>query len=198
MLVVGLTGGIASGKSTVSNKLRDLGAYVIDADLLAREIVRKGQPAWHKIVDYFGVEVLLPSGEINRKLLGNIVFHNSQARHYLNQVTHPAILAKAAEEIHRVKEAGKAPLIVLDAALLIEAKADKLVDQIWLVYCRLATQLERLMARDNLTYEQAMARISSQMPLEEKLRYAHEVINTEGSLRETMEQVEKLWEKYVQ
>lgn len=197
MLVVGLTGGIASGKSTVSHKLRSLGAYVIDADLLAREVVKKGQPAWQKLVDYFGKEILLSSGEINRKLLGDIIFHDSQARQYLNQVTHPAILSKAAEEIRKGKEEGKAPLIVFDAALLIESKAYKLVDKIWLVYCRRETQLKRLMARDKLTYEQALARISAQMPMEEKLRFAHEVINTEESLQKTMEQVEKLWEKYV-
>lgn len=196
MLVVGLTGGIASGKSTVSKKLESLGALIIDADLLAREVTKKGEPAWRKIVDYFGLEVLLPSGEINRKLLGSIVFKDSQARQYLNQVTHPIILERAAEAIKEGKR-GKAPLIVLDAALLIESGAYRLVDKVWLVYCSLTTQLERLMTRDNLTYEEALARVNSQMPLEKKLPYAHEVINTEGDLDSTMEQVEQLWKKYV-
>jgi dephospho-CoA kinase len=196
MLVVGLTGGIASGKSTVSKKLVSLGAKLVDADQIAREVVRQGQPAWQEITTYFGRSILLESGEINRKTLAEIVFNNTEARAFLMHVTHPRILTRSAELIEEYRQDRGTKLIVLDAPLLIESGAHRLVDQIWVVFCSLETQITRLMARDNLSRGQALARIKAQMPLEEKLRYADEVINTEGTKAQTLEQVEKLWLKY--
>ncbi|WP_227765343.1 dephospho-CoA kinase [Zhaonella formicivorans] len=196
MLVVGLTGGIASGKSTVSKKLVSLGAKLVDADQIAREVVRQGQPAWQEITSHFGQNILLESGEINRKTLAEIVFNNSEARAFLMHVTHPRILNRSAELIEEYRQDRGTKLIVLDAPLLIESGAHRLVEQIWVVFCSLETQVRRLMARDNLSRGQALARIKAQMPLEEKLRYADEVINTEGTKAQTLEQVEKLWLKY--
>ncbi|HHU32097.1 MAG: dephospho-CoA kinase [Zhaonellaceae bacterium] len=195
MKVIGLTGGIASGKSTVSNKLRELGAVIVDADAISREVVKKDGPVWHKIKEHFGSSVLLPSGEINRKALGNIIFNNSEARNVLNSITHPEIFKRAKEKIKALQKSGS-KVIVFDVPLLIESGYHTMVDKIWLVYCSKETQIKRLMTRNGLSREEAISRIESQLPLEEKLRYADEIINTEGSLSETEHQVQKLWFRY--
>ncbi|MDS1030752.1 dephospho-CoA kinase [Bacillota bacterium LX-D] len=197
MLVIGLTGGIASGKSTVAKKLESLGAKLTDADQISREIVRKGQPAWQEIIRYFGENILLDSGEINRKALANIIFSDLEARAFLNSITHYRIKQIAREQIDTYRREKKVKLIVLDAALLIETGLNQEVEQIWLAACSQETQIKRLMARDNLNYGQAIARIKSQMPLKEKLDYADIIINTEGTIEYTLEQVENLWAKYV-
>lgn len=195
MSVIGLTGGIASGKSTVSKKLIELGAVIVDADLISREVVNKGEHVWHKIIEYFGQSILLPSGQINRKALANIIFNNEEARLNLNRLTHPEILKRSKERIKYFQEKGKEP-IIFDVPLLIESGAYNMVDKIWVVYCTKATQIQRLMARNGLSQAEAIKRVESQMPLEEKLRFADEIINTEGSLSETEARVEELWLKY--
>ena len=196
MLTVGLTGGIASGKSTVSSKLKDYGALIIDADQIAREVVKKNGSAWREIRDYFGVEVLLPSGEINRKVLGRIVFNNEEARQFLNEVTHPEILRRSENLIELYKKQDK-DLVILDAPLLIESGAYTMVEKVWVVYCSKPIQIKRLMTRDGISWGDAVKRIETQMPLDEKLHYADEVINSEGDLEETEAQIKELWRRYL-
>jgi len=194
MYVIGLTGGIASGKSAVSCILRKLGACIIDADQLARQIVEPNQPAWQEIVAHFGKAVLLPDGHLNRKLLGNIVFNSPADRDVLNKITHKRIFRKMEEAIRDMDKKGN-QIVVLDVPLLIEAGFAALVDEVWVVYVSEALEMERLQKRDHLTADEAKARIQSQMPLCEKLRYATIVINNEGDLAATACQVEKAWDR---
>ncbi|MBP2640222.1 MAG: Dephospho-CoA kinase [Firmicutes bacterium] len=192
MYVIGLTGGIASGKSSVSDILRKLGACVVDADQLARQIVEPDQPAWQEIVAHFGKAVLLPDGHLNRKLLGNIVFNSPSDREVLNKITHSRIFHEMEETIFDMEKRGH-KIIVLDVPLLLEANFADLVDEVWVVYVNEEVEMERLQKRDHLTADEAKARIRSQMPLREKLRYATIVIDNEGDLAATARQVEKAW-----
>ncbi|MBP1763348.1 MAG: dephospho-CoA kinase [Firmicutes bacterium] len=194
MYVVGLTGGIASGKSAVSNILRKLGACIIDADQLAREIVEPGQPAWQEIVDYFGKDIVLANGHLNRKRLGTIVFNSPSDRDVLNRITHDKILSKMREAIRDIGKTGR-KIVVLDVPLLIEAGFSDLVNEVWVVYVNEPLQLKRLQKRDQLTVEEAKARIQSQMPLRDKLRYTTIIINNEGDLTATACQVETEWKR---
>ncbi len=195
MKVIGLTGGIASGKSTVSNILRQLGAYIIDADLISREVILKGSDGWNEIVDYFGKGVLLPSGEVCRKKLGNIVFADKEKLQKLNSITHPRIIKRINEIIEKEKVKGKQKVIVLDAAILIEMGMQGMVDEIWLVAVDEKTQIERLMDRDKLSYQNAINRIKVQMPLSKKIKYANCVIDNSKDMGYIRNQVCKLWER---
>jgi len=183
MKVIGLTGGIASGKSTVSNIIKKLGGLVIDADIIAREIVESGKPVLQKIVDSFGQSVLKEDGTLNRKYLGSIVFNNKEKLKKLNNITHPAIKEKINDTIKYFECIGK-NLVFLDAALLIEMEMYKKVDEVWLIVVDRETQVKRLMNRDNISYQDAIKRIESQMPLEEKTKYADVIINNQGSIEE--------------
>ncbi|MED2983322.1 dephospho-CoA kinase [Bacillus thuringiensis] len=188
-VVIGLTGGIASGKSTVSEMFRELSIPVIDADVIAREVVEQGKPAYNKIVEVFGAEVLQQDGELDRPRLGSIVFYNEEKRLQLNKIVHPAVR----EEMNRkkemyIKEGMQA--VVLDIPLLFESKLTSLVDRILVVAVKPHTQLERLMKRNNFSEEEATARIQSQMPLEEKVKNADEVINNDGTIMGTKTQLQ--------
>lgn len=192
--VIGLTGGIATGKSTVSNMLRELGAVIIDADLVARQIVEPGQTAWQEILTVFGLDFFNPDQTINRQKLGELVFNNSQTLEKLNQITHPKIVEEIQQQIKKYKSGEARPtLLVIDAALLIEVKLHLLVDEVWLVSCDFNEKIARLMARNQLSYEEALARINSQMSMEEKKSYAQRIIDNSGSREETKKQVEELW-----
>lgn len=192
---IGLTGGIATGKSTVANMLTELGAFVIDADLVAREIVRHGCPAWHDIVFWFGRDVLRPDGEIDRARLGQIVFRDEQARLKLNQFTHPRVIARIDSILAELAERGHAEPVVLDVPLLIESGMTGSVDEVWLVVAHPDVQLERLMSRNQLDRDDALSRIAAQMPLEQKRKFADHVIDNSGSTQETRQQVIALWER---
>ncbi len=194
MYIIGLTGGIASGKSTVSTMLAELGAYVIDVDDIAKDVVRPNQPAWHGIVAHFGKGVLLADGTINRVLLGEKIFADKGQRQWLESITHPFIAAKVQETISQAKEIG-VNLVVLDVPLLFEAEWQGKVNEIWVVYVRTEIQVARLIARNHLTSEQAKARIASQMNLEEKASRADVLIDNNSALGETREQVEMAWAK---
>ena len=194
MYLIGLTGGIASGKSTVSKMLSELGAYIVDADKLAREVARPGTPAWKDIVARFGRGIINENGEIDRKLLGKIVFDDSLARADLEQITHPWIKAEVEAAIKRAEEADYAAA-VLDVPLLIETGWHKLVQSVWVVFVDEKTQVERLMARDNLNYDSAMARINAQLSLKEKVKYADVVINNSTSIESTQNQVREAWKE---
>lgn len=178
MLFVGLTGGIASGKSMVSGILKSLGAYIIDADVIARELVKPGMPAWNDVVERLGRGILLENGSIDRKLLGGIVFRDPSKREILNSILHPRIFEEAMRQREEIEKADPEAVIVFDAALLIEAKAHKLVDVVILVYADEDLQIKRLMERDGLTREEALERIRAQMPAERKKRYARYIIDT--------------------
>jgi dephospho-CoA kinase len=187
--LAGLTGGIASGKSTVSRQLAELGCRVIDADVLAREVVAPGEPAWRAVVEEFGREVLAADGQLDRKRLGALVFAAPARRKVLEAITHPAIMARRQAALDAWTTEGFDGLVVLDIPLLIEIGAAAHVDRVVLVYAERAAQLERLMARDGFDRTEAERRLASQMPLVEKVRHAHYVIDSSGTREETAAQV---------
>ncbi|PRP56561.1 dephospho-CoA kinase [Bacillus halotolerans] len=190
-LVIGLTGGIASGKSTVANMLIDKGITVIDADIIAKQAVEKGMPAYRQIIDEFGEDILLENGDIDRRKLGALVFTNEQKRLALNSIVHPAVRE---EMLKRRDEsvANQETFVVLDIPLLFESKLESLVDKIIVVSVTKELQLERLTKRNQLTEEEALSRIRSQIPLEEKVSRADNVIDNSGTLEETKQQLEEI------
>lgn len=197
-LVIGLTGGIASGKSSVAKILEDLGAVIIDADVEAKKAMQVGTPLWADVVAEFGREILNLDNSINRPYLGNIVFGDEEKLARLNAIVHPSIIEHIAGQIRSYKEQGCWPAIVLDAPVLFESGADMLVDCTWVVAVDRQTQIDRLLARDNIAMEQAIQRIESQMPLAEKVARADAVIDNSGSPEETREVVTELWKRYVE
>jgi dephospho-CoA kinase len=191
----GLTGGIATGKSTVTAMLQDLGAPVIDADLVAREVVEPGQPALAEIAARFpGV---VKDGALDRKALGERIFGKEDERKALNAITHPRIQARVMEKSVELANSG-APLAVYDAALLIENRLHEAMEGVILVVADPRTQRERLMQRNNLSAAEAEARIASQMPLDEKKKFATWIIDNSGSREATRAQVDEVWKKLQQ
>jgi dephospho-CoA kinase len=190
-MVLGLTGGIASGKSTVAEIFRELGARVVSADELAREVVRPGSVTLQEIVARFGTEVLDEGGQLNRRLLAERIFSNAGERAALNRITHPAIARLAARRFREIKREG-ARLIVYDAPLLFEAGAESQVDAVLVVTIEPGQQLKRLMARNGLSRSEAMARIASQMSQQEKTARADFLIDNSGSVEKTRQRVRAL------
>lgn len=193
MRVIGLTGGIASGKSLVSHHLHELGALIIDADRIARDIVEPGEPAWFRIVEEFGDDILNHDGSLNRKALGMLVFSDPRKLDRLNRITHPYIISKIKDLLKEYRESFSSAVVVLVAPLLFEAGLETLVDEIWVVYVNPQTQLRRLMERDGLTEAEAMQRIRVQLPIEEKLRRADRIIDNNSSPESTRAQIERFW-----
>ncbi|MFS8639714.1 MAG: dephospho-CoA kinase [Symbiobacteriaceae bacterium] len=193
MRIIGLTGSIASGKSTVSAMLREIGAPVIDADAIVHDLQRPGTPVFEAIVREFGPAVLLPDGSLDRRALGQIVFADPDRRRALEAIVHPAVRAEIWRQVERHRRDGY-PAVVLDIPLLYESGWDRLVDEVWVVYVDPETQRARLMARSGLTPAEAEARIAAQMDLEEKAQRADRVIDNRGSLAETRAQVVAAWE----
>jgi dephospho-CoA kinase len=187
-LVIGLTGGIASGKSTVSSMFKELNITVIDADIEARLAVKKGESAYFKIIAEFGKEILLESEEIDRQKLGSIIFHHVEKRQLLNEIVHPDVRKRMKEQIEAAKQ-NKKKVVVLDIPLLFESKLTYMADKTILVYVDKETQLQRLMERNNLNVDEAEARIHSQMPLSEKIKLADAVIDNNGSIIDTKKQL---------
>jgi len=183
-LVIGLTGGIASGKSTVSAMFADMGITVIDADIEARLAVEPGEKAYNDIVSHFGAEILEEEGAINRQKLGSIIFNNEDKRLLLNSIVHPAVRERMAQKRELAEKANE-KAIVLDIPLLFESKLTGLVEKIILVYVDEDTQLERLMKRNGFSEAEALSRIKSQMPLKDKVKLADAVIDNGGSIEET-------------
>jgi dephospho-CoA kinase len=188
-LLVGLTGGIASGKSTVSGQLAALGCQVIDADVLAREVVAPGEPALAAIVDSFGPDVLQADGTLDRARVAAAIFADPAKRKRLEAITHPAIAARRQKKLDELAAGGFDGIVVQDAALLIEVGGHASVDRLVVVYAEPGVQRERLMGRDGLDAAEAERRIASQMPLAEKAALAHYVIDNSDSPEETAAQV---------
>ncbi|MDR5657949.1 dephospho-CoA kinase [Serpentinicella sp. ANB-PHB4] len=192
--VIGLTGSVASGKSTVSSILSQLGAIIIDADKVARKIVNKGEPALQQIINTFGSDIVDEQGELKRKKLGNIVFNSKDELEKLNQITHPKIIEEIQNEINWYKHRHIDSVIIIDAALLIELNMHTIVDETWVVYVPLETQIQRLVNRDDIRKEDALRRIDTQMTNQSKLQYADKVINNVGSIEELEDEVRQCWD----
>lgn len=193
MLVVGLTGGIATGKSTVAALFAKLGAYRLDTDHLARLIVEPGEPAWEAIVRYFGEEILLPDRQLNRKKLAEIVFGDLEKRKVLESITHPAIRALMQTMLNAARLEG-ACIAIVEVPLLFETDFQQDVDRTLVVVSGEEQQLARLAARDGLEGQPARQRLAAQMPLREKVARADYVITNNGELAETERQVNDLWQ----
>ncbi|MDO9573364.1 MAG: dephospho-CoA kinase [Candidatus Contubernalis sp.] len=195
MLTVGLTGSIACGKSAVSKILTRKGAEVIDLDQVAREVVQPGTAAWSKIVSFFGQDVLAGDGSLNRRKLGEIIFADVNQRKKLNEITHGPIINKVLErkKIFSSSPKNRGKMLVIMAPLLIEAGMNNMVELIIVVTCHEEIQKKRLMERENINGLEAERRMGSQMPPEEKNKYADFIIDNSGSLEETAEQVDRIW-----
>ncbi|KAL5791789.1 hypothetical protein ACOSP7_000383 [Xanthoceras sorbifolium] len=196
MRIVGLTGGISSGKSTVSNLFKANDIPVVDADLVARDVLKKGTGGWKKVVATFGEDILLANGEVDRSKLGQIVFSDPAKRQLLNRLLAPYISSGIFMEILKLWIKGF-KVIVLDVPLLFEAKMDKWTKPIIVVWVDTETQLQRLMARDRTSEEDAKNRINSQMPLDIKRTKADIVIDNNGSLDDLHEQFRKCFRKII-
>ncbi|GEB30652.1 dephospho-CoA kinase [Brevibacillus sp. 1238] len=190
-MILGLTGGIATGKSTVTGMLRERGIPVIDADQIAREVVEPGKPAYEAIVRHFGRDILLEDGQIDRKGLGEIVFSDESERQKLNAIVHPEVRRVMREEAEAA-EANGADIVFMDIPLLFESKLQHMVEKIVVVYAPGDMQLARMMERDELEEEQAQKRLRAQFPIDQKKLEADFLIDNSFSREETERQVEAL------
>ncbi|OJF95752.1 dephospho-CoA kinase [Alkalibacterium sp. 20] len=188
--VLGLTGGIASGKSTVSQYLKKIGFPVIDADVIARTIMEPDEPTYAKVVDFFGGEIINKDRSINRKRLGEVVFDDKEKLRHLNALMHEDIFNEIMKKRLEMSER-KYPLIVIDIPLLYETGYEKYVDEVMVVYTDYATQLSRLRNRDQLTEAEAVKRIEAQESLETKKNKADVVIDNNGTIHQTIHQIDE-------
>jgi dephospho-CoA kinase len=186
MKIIGLTGGIASGKSTVSRALKDLGAIIIDSDEVAHEIIAPRKPAWNDIVKLFGTKVLNPDMTINRDILGEIVFNDPAKLQALNQIVHPRVAERFKNDLQEIRNMQPHAVVVMDVPLLFESHMERICDVVWLVWVDRETQKQRLMKRNNYSEEEAIIRIDAQMPLDEKAQMADVVIDNSHSIEETI------------
>lgn len=193
MLIIGLTGGIASGKSTVAEMLSQKGAHILDADVIAREVVAPEKPAWQEIVNWLGESILKPDSSINRQLLSEIVFRDHSKLNNLNLIVHPRVGARLAELSAIISQEDADAVLVYDVPLLIESGLHQITDMVLLVYLPADLQIVRLQERDSLTRDEAMFRLTAQMPLEEKKAYADVIIDNSQSRAETAKQVDLFW-----
>jgi dephospho-CoA kinase len=194
VIVIGLTGGIGSGKSTVSSFMARLGAVVLSADEIGHDALKPRTEIWQEVVCAFGKEILEADGEIDRQKLGDIVFNDAEALARLNQIMHPRMHGIAEKRIEELKQQG-AEVVVLEAPLLVEANWLDLVDQVWVTAATEATVVGRLRQRSGLSEAEALARINSQLSSEERIRYADEVIDTNGTFNEVEVRIRELWGK---
>ena len=194
LLLLGVTGGIASGKSTVANMLKDLGAPIIDFDTIARHVVEPEKPAWKEILDYFGEEIILEDGQLDRKKLSGIVFQDEEKRKRLESITHPRILEEFTRQVSELAKKNPHAIIQAVIPLLFEVKLQHLVHKILVVYVPRDKQIERLVARDGITKEEAANILKAQLPISEKVMYGDFMINNDCPIEETKQQVEDLWQ----
>ena len=198
--IIGITGGIATGKSTLTNIIKKRGYIVIDADKIARDVVKKGQGAYKEIIEFFGEDILDENRDIDRKKIGNIIFKDESLRKKLNEIVHPYIFKILKDEILRYGKVEK--LIFLDIPLLIEEsdsfnKHKIYFDEIWLVYIDEKTQLDRLMKRDSINEREALYRINSQMSIELKKEYANRILDNRGDINSLEIQLDKILKEII-
>ncbi|TDL88363.1 dephospho-CoA kinase [Vibrio vulnificus] len=189
--IIGITGGIASGKSTVSLYLQELGFTIVDADLASRAVVEPGEEAYHQVVKAFGEDILLTDGNIDRVKLGSIIFNDQEKRLLLNGIVHPAVRNWMRGKTEAALSSGE-ETVFMDIPLLFESKLTFMVDKTLLVYVDEQVQLQRLMNRNGLSETEALARINSQMPLADKKALADAVIDNNGDINETKRQVKAI------
>lgn len=194
MYCIGLTGGIASGKSTVVTMLRSLGAAIVDCDVIARQVVAPGSKALEQVASVFGRESILPDGSMNRAYIGGIVFHERARKKELEDILFPLIYARIDAEKEALTAANPKAIIILDMPLLFEIKYESYVDEVWLVYVDPDTQLQRLMARNQYSQADALARIQAQLPIDTKKSLARVVIDNRGDLEATQDAVQRAWQ----
>lgn len=197
MFIVGLTGGIASGKSTVARIMAQAGAHVIDADLIAREVVHPGQPACEEIRSLFGDAVFRSDGSLNRSAMGELVFGNEKLRRQLEAIVHPRVQQGMDEAVRRIEKRFRDAVVVKDIPLLLESGMDRGLKEIIVVYVPEAVQIKRLMQRDGLSLNQARSRVRSQMPMEKKRALATILIDNSQTPAQTREQTLKIYERLV-
>jgi len=198
MLNVGLTGGIACGKSTVARMFVDKGAHLIDFDRLAHKVQEPEKPAWQRVVDHFGKEILAADGKIDRIKLGNIVFSNKKKISELNKLVHPFVYQEWGAQLKKISKKDMHAIVLSDVPLLFEGKKQHLFDLTLLVLIEPEEQIHRLMKRNHIRREEAEKRLKSQMPIIEKKDLADIVINNRGSMSETEKTVRKVWQELVQ
>jgi dephospho-CoA kinase len=192
VFVIGLTGGLGSGKSTVAEMLRELGAVVLNADQIGHQVYAPGGPAYQEVVAAFGPQVLAADGSVDRRRLAGIVFQDPQALQRLNAITHPRIREGIRQRLRELASQGTR-VAVVEAALLLEAGWDDLVDEVWVTVCPPEVAARRAAERSGISLEEALARVRAQMSNEERVRRAQVVINTDTDLAKTREQVEQEW-----
>lgn len=192
-MIIGLTGNIGSGKSTVSRRLARLGAEVIDTDVVSRDVVAPGTEGLKRIIAEFGPGVINEKGELDRAKMASVVFEKPGARKKLESIIHPEVMRVVGLRIGQYRGMGSAPLLVLEVPLLIESGMDRMVDEIWVVTVDREQQVERVMARSGLSRDEVLKRINAQMSQEEKCKYAHRIIDNSGPLEDTVRQVDAIW-----
>jgi len=193
MLIVGLTGGVASGKTAVSRVLKEEGAYIIDADQIARELVQPHKPAWKELIRAFGQEILQEDGSIHRKKLAEKVFADPKQRRLLNQILHPRIKEEMDRRTKTIGEKDPEAIVVIDAPLIVELGEHREMDKLIVVTTTQTQQIERLKDRNGTSPDEALRIVSSQMPVKEKLKFADYVIQNKGSLEETRKRAKEIF-----
>lgn len=192
-LLLGVTGGIASGKTTVAHILQELGAFTIDFDAIARQVVEPEKPAWKEIVDYFGEQVLQEDGNLDRKKLSDIVFRDTEKRKKLESFTHPPICEEFVKQVNEIAKEESEAIIQVVVPLLIEGNLQYMFHKVLVVYIPEEMQVERLCKRDGISREEAANRLKAQLPMDEKLTYADFVVHNDRSMGEARKQVEEIW-----
>lgn len=193
MKIIGLTGGIASGKSLVAGILRRFGAEIIDADKVGHQVIEPGLPAYNELRKVFGTVILDKSGKVNRKKLGEIVFSCPRELDKLNSITHPRIFSRIRDLIENIGKQRPHAIVVIEAALLFEIGLDSLADEVWTVETDRKTQIERIKKRDNLTGEQALARINAQLSAAQRIARADRVIYNNAGVDKVFGEVREIW-----
>ncbi len=193
---IGLTGSIGAGKSTVSNRLRELGAYVLDADIAAREVVLPGTAGLARVTEEFGTEILREDGSLDRAALAAVVFADPKKRYALNQIIHPLIGQWFQMRIEEIYKLDPEAVVIHDVPLLFEANMHEGLDEIWVVVASDDMRLSRIMERDNCTAQQALNRMRAQMPQEEKMKRADYIIDNSGDRSSLIKQVDALFARF--
>ncbi len=195
MKFIGLTGSIATGKSTVAKMFKDLGFYVIDADEIAHSVYKKGERAYFEIIKAFGENILGENGEIDRKKLGKLVLNDKEKLSLLEKIVHPAVEQKRLEILEKIKKENPHAFVIYDVPLLFEKNLKSMFDCVILVYVPQEVQIKRLMERDRISKDEALKKLSLQLPIDEKRKLADIVIDNSKTLAETQKQVESIAEK---